>query len=140
MATKAVCCRLCWEQVAENRMTHLYTRKSMERGWASRITALLKVPISQHDLPPHVCNKCISRFVSLEKAAIELAAFKRSAMSVLQKAQQPLKRTRETTDTLGVSPDTLQSRPRSKIPRRLCFTSIECIIIFTNKINDKQCT
>ena len=127
MATKAESrtCRLCWEQVAENRVTHLFTRKSVERGWATRITALLEVPISQQDnLPPYVCNKCISRVSALEKATVDLAAFKRSVRTVMQEAHQSLKRTKETTGSVGVSPDTLRCRPRSKMARRLDFTSM----------------
>ena len=106
-------------------MTNLFTRKSVERGWAARITALLEVPISQQDnLPPYVCNKCTSRVSALEKATVDLAAFKKSVRTVMQEAHQSLKRTKETTGSFGVSPDTLRCRPRSKMARRLDFTSM----------------
>ena len=78
----------------------------------------------QDNLPPHVCNKCTSRVSALEKATADLAAFKRSARSVMQEAHQSLKRTKETTGSFGVSPDTLRCRPRSKMARRLDFTSM----------------
>ena len=85
-------CRLCWENVQDKKMTNLFTNKSMQRGWASRITALLDIPLSQNDhLPHHVCTRCMTRFVSLEKSSIDLAAFKRAAMSGIEHAQMSLK-------------------------------------------------
>ena len=120
-------CRLCWESVPDNRMTHLFTRKSLERGWASRIAILLQLdhPVQEDNLPAHVCSKCLKRVVALEKASIDLAAFRKSSKSVVERAHQSLrmKRTKETTGEVGVSPHTLRERPRSKIARRLSFTS-----------------
>ena len=126
MATKAVprtcTCRPCWEEVAENRVTHLFTRKSVERGWAASITALLEVPISQQDnLPLHVCSKCTSQVSALEKATADLAAFKRSARSVMQEAHQSPSREQRRQLVVSVYPQT--PRPHSKMARRLDFTS-----------------
>lgn len=124
MATKLLVCRLCRDTVSDKRMTHLFTRKSQERGWASRITALLDIPVSIDDkFPPHVCSKCIARIVTLEKASMELAAFKRSVQSAMEHTHLSLKRTKETSGEVGVSPDTLRERPRTKAARRLHFTS-----------------
>ena len=106
-------------------MTNLFTKKSLERGWATRITVLLDVPVSQDDhMPPHVCSKCMTKVIALEKAMMDLAEFKRSAGNALQNVQRSLKRTKETTSEVGVSPDTQRARPRSKIPRRLSFMSM----------------
>ena len=33
-------------------MTNLFTKKSLEQGWAPRISALLDVPMSQYDHMP----------------------------------------------------------------------------------------
>ena len=107
MASKVLSCRLCWASVVDKNMTNLFTKKSLERGWASRITALLDVPVSQDDhMPPHVCSKCMTKVVALEKALTELAELKRSALSGMQQVQRSLKRTKETTGEVGVSPDT----------------------------------
>ena len=117
-------CRLCWENVQDKKMTNLFTNKSMQRGWASRITALLDIPLSQNDhLPQHVYSRCMTRFVSLEKSSIDLSAFKRAAMSGFEHAQMSLKRTKETASQMGASPDTIRERPRSKVARRLPFSS-----------------
>ena len=116
-------CRLCWENVQDKKMTNLFTNKSMQRGWASRITALLDIPLSLNDhLPQHVCSRCMTRFVSLEKSSIDLAAFKRAAMSGIEHAQMSLiKATKETASQMGASPDTIREHPRSKVARRLPF-------------------
>ena len=64
VAAKLLVCRLCWENVPG-----LYTKKSVERKWPSRISALLDIPVDCGDqLPPHVCFKCLTRVVSLEKS------------------------------------------------------------------------
>ena len=89
MASKAVLCRLCWSNVVDKNVTNLFTRKSLERGWAKRITALFDVPVSQDDhMPPHVCSKCMAKVVALEKAMLDLAELKRSAVSGMQQVQE----------------------------------------------------
>ena len=79
---------------------------------AKKISVLLDVPV-RHDqhLSSLVCSKCITRIKSLEKAGKDLASFKRSVSS--------LKRTKATTGEVGVSPNTLRERPRSKVARTL---------------------
>ena len=125
MASRLLQCRLCWANVVDKGMTNLFTNKSIEWGWATRISSLLDVAVSQDDhMPPHVCSKCITKVVALEKASVELAEFKRSAANAMQHMQRSLKRTKETTGEFGVSPTTQRARPRSKVPRRLDFTSM----------------
>ena len=60
--------------------------------------------------------------VSLEKSSIDLATFKRAAMSGFEHAQMSLKRTKETASQMGASPDTIRERPRSMVAR-LPFSS-----------------
>ena len=54
--------------------------------------------------------------MALEKAAMDLAEFSRSATYAMQHIQRSLKRMKETTGEVGVSPDTQRARPRFKIP------------------------
>ena len=109
-------CRLCWENIAPKKATSLFTTISLQQGWASRISALLQVPVKPDDkLPKHACSKCINRVKTLEKAAADLSSFKRSVRSVMEHHAGCLKRTKETTSDVGVSPDTLRERPQSKV-------------------------
>ena len=91
----------------DNRTISLFTRKSLDRGWAKRITALLDLAVSQDDkLPPHICSKCTNRVVTLERACADLAAFKRSARACMEQAYQSPKRSKVTAGEVGLSPDT----------------------------------
>lgn len=84
MATKVLLCRLCWKSTSNKKLTNLFSEKSLQQRWVSRITTLLDVPVHKDDnLPPHVCSKCLTRVVALERASIDLADFKRSAKSSL---------------------------------------------------------
>ena len=88
----------------------------MEQGWPRRISDLLDIPVRPDDnLSSLVCSKGITRVKSLEIASVDLKAFKRSVRS-------SLKRSKETTGEVGVSPNILRERPRSKVARTL-FTS-----------------
>ena len=88
-------------------------------------TALLELPVSQSDqLPPHICSKCMNRVVTLERACVDLEDFKKSARACMQaQAHQSLKRPKQTAGDSGVSPSTIKQRPRSKVARRLRFSS-----------------
>ena len=103
---------------------NIFTRKSMEKEWGRRINTLLDISVSQDDeLPAYICNKCIARIVTLEKAFIDLCDFKKSARACMEQGHHSLKRTKATTGEVGVSPNTLRERPRSEVARRLRFTS-----------------
>ena len=119
--------KFCFIDSAEKRCLTIepfFTRKSLDRGWAKRITALLDLLVSQDDrLPPHICSKCTNRVVTLERECVDLAAFKRSARASMEQAHRSLKRSKVTTGEVGLSPDTAWQRPRSKIARRLPFSS-----------------
>ena len=96
----------------------------MEKGWGRRINTLLDISVSQDDeLPAYICNKCTARIVTLEKAFIDLSDFKKSARACMEQGHHSLKRTKATTGEVGMSPNTLRERPRSKVARRLRFTS-----------------
>ena len=56
---------------------------------ASRISALLQVAVDDDQmLTSHVCTKCTLRLVALEKAEIDLHAFKQSSLIALQSRDQ----------------------------------------------------
>ena len=96
----------------------------MEKGWGRRINTLLDISVSQDDeLPAYICNKYTPRIVTLEKAFIDLSDFKKSARACMEQGHHSLKRTKATTGEVGMSPNTLRERPRSKVARRLRFTS-----------------
>ena len=64
----------------------------------------------------------IYRILALERAASDLIAFK--ALAKASYARGPLKRTKETSGDVGVSPNTLRERPPTKLARkRLNFQS-----------------
>ena len=71
----------------------------------------------------YICNKCTARIVTLEKAFIDLSDFKKSARACMEQGHHSLKRTKATTGEVGMSPNTFRERPRSKVARRLRFTS-----------------
>ena len=101
-------CRLCWEDVSTKRIINIFTKKSMEKRWGRRINTLLDISVSQDDeLPAYICNKCIARIVTLEKAFIDLCDFKKSARACMEQGHHSLKRTKAMTGEVGVSPNTL---------------------------------
>jgi hypothetical protein len=78
----------------------------------------LDIPVTRADgLPEHICRKCKRKLERLEKAAEELESFRSAAkntFSTLALKRNELKRTKETSSSVGVSPDTLKSRPPAK--------------------------
>ena len=130
MAATQIVCRLCVQSTAPQKAMSLFSKKSVERDWACRVSSLLEVPVTREDhLPAYICYKCKTRILSLEKALADLQSFKLSAKSALQHftARPPvvsLKRAKQTSGNIGVSPDTLRERPCSKLTRkRLDFSS-----------------
>jgi hypothetical protein len=73
-------------------------------------------------LPGHICCECKHKLDHLEKAAEELESFRSDAKntySTLALKRNELKQTKETSSSVGVSPDTLRSRsPAKKLTRR----------------------
>ena len=74
---------------------------------------LLDVTIAAKDgLPQQICNKCKRKLERLEKAAEELEYFRTQASSnptILTSTRRELKRTKETSASVGVSPDTAKT-------------------------------
>jgi hypothetical protein len=125
MAGTQVLCRLCRERVPSKRALSLFSTISSKQKWGERITSLLEVTVCKNDpLPPHICSKCKNKILALERAASDLAAFKALAKATYAIARGPLKRTKDTSGDVGVSPDTARERPRTKLARkRLHFPS-----------------
>ena len=97
----------------------LFTNSAVSQNLAGRISELLDVCIDRDDdLPGHniICKKCKRRFDGLEKAGTDLENFRvqarESRKSLLSEGS--LKRRKESSGNIGVSPDTLRERPSSK--------------------------
>ena len=109
-------CHLCHSSVpSAHALSGLTaTRQSLY----SRISDLLDVPISVNDgYPEHIIRKkCIRRLERLEKAAEDLENFgSQVTPSYVHVARRgELKRTKETSSSVGVSPDTAKNRPQTK--------------------------
>lgn len=122
MAKKS--CRLCQTMVPSAHAVCLFSIKADKARLRSRISDLLDIPVTEKDgLPEHICEKCRRKLERLEKAAEDLVDFwhqAKSACTVLFGQGRQLKRRKETSSMLGVSPDTARNRPPSKkpLPRR----------------------
>ena len=97
----------------------LFGPSANRQSLSSRISDLLDVPIAENDgYPEHVCEKCKRRLERLEKAAEDLENFRSQANSSYIKLRTcrrgELKRTKETSSSVGISPDTAKNRPPSK--------------------------
>jgi hypothetical protein len=92
----------------------LFSPKAEKLRLCSRIADLLHLPmIAQKDgFSGHICEKCQRKVDRLEKAMKELADFRCQAKRVTQRGH--LKRTKETSSSDGVSPDTAKVRPPYK--------------------------
>ena len=130
MATRSCLCRLCQSAVPSAHAVCLFGPTASRQNLPSRISDLLDVPIAENDgYPEHICEKCKRRLERLEKAAEDLVNFRSQANSsygkLLTCMRGELKRTKETSSSVGVSPDTSKNRPPSKrrlTQRRLEFT------------------
>jgi len=113
-------CRLCRASIASGSAVYLFSQTAVHQNLPGRITDLLDVPIAAEDgLPQHICNICKRKLGRLEKAAEELEDFRTQASSnhtILASTRPELKRTKETSASVGVSPDTAKGKPASKKP------------------------
>ena len=111
-------CRLCRSLVAVNHCIALFSRGSAQQRLSTRITDLLDVSVDANDgLPQGVCEKCKRRLEHLEFAAQDLVDFRklaRDSYTALVPPRGPLKRTKESSGEIGVSPDIAKSRPPLK--------------------------
>ena len=77
-------CRLCLSIVDSRSSVNLFTAIGLKTKWASRISAPLQVAVDDDQmLTSHVCTKGTLGLVALEKAEIDLHAFKQQALSSL---------------------------------------------------------
>ena len=115
MAFRSTCiCRLCRTEASVNHTAALFSHAAMKQELATRIGDLLNVVVAANDgLPQHVCDRCMRRVKTLERAAEDLVDF-RSQVSenykILALARGPLKRAKDAV----VSPDTIKARPPPK--------------------------
>ena len=86
--------------------------------WVSRISGLLNVVVELEDKIQHyMCPKCKRQLVSLENAVEDLVNFRelaKQSQSTLKLRRGPLKRTKESSSDVGVSPDIIKARPPVK--------------------------
>lgn len=139
MASRARVCRFCRSVVDQTKAINLFTSTSALKRWAPRLTGLLGIPVEKNDkISSYMCKQCSARVESLEKSVKDLAAFRAMAKCSLDRVVGPLKqssgsghvgaspgsvggplkRAKETSGIVGVSPDTVRERPRPKTPRR----------------------
>jgi len=115
MAFRSTCiCRLCRTETSVNHTAALFSHGAMKQELATRIGDLLNVVVAANDgLPQHVCDRCMRRVKTLERAAEDLVDF-RSQVSenykILALARGLLKRAKDAV----VSPDTIKARPPPK--------------------------
>ena len=114
-------CRLCKAIVDARCTTNLFSGRSLDLKWPSRIAALLQLPVDDDkQMSPYVCSMCIRRVSVLGKSLTDLQDFRHLAQLSLE-SRRSLKRTRVTCGLVGVSPDTARARPSSKLSRRQLF-------------------
>ena len=90
----------------------------MEEGLPQRMSHLLGIDfcINLHKFPTSVCRSCKRQFDHIEKALTKLETFKamaRRSMAFFE-TRSCLKRTKQCSGTIGVSPEMLRVRPASK--------------------------
>ena len=125
-------CRLWQIPVPRHRTVSLFGPKAVKESLSTRIIDLLDVPVGVNDgLPKYICEKCRRKLERLEKAAEELVEFRREVSRVyvqFKLKRREMKRTKETSSAVGVSPDTARSRPPAKrlSPRQLDFDQGKC--------------
>ena len=110
-------CRLCNPSVAKNRAVFLFSPGSLQHNLPARITGLLELSVHISDgLSTHICERCKRRVDSLETAVTDLADFKQLAKDsyATSFSRGPLKRTKESSGEIGVSPETSKARPPLK--------------------------
>lgn len=119
-------CRLCILKITSKHSVSLFKSENFQQTLAARVVALLDVPVESNDgLSQVICERCKRRLVRLEKASEELSDFRKLARDSYQSflPRSSLKRTKETSAMVGVSPDTQKARPPPKrlTTRRLDF-------------------
>ena len=101
-------CRLCCSVISSHQYVCLLTASSIHNKWPARIQDILEVSVSTDDgLPQHIYSVCKKRLEVLEQAALDLVDFQRQARDAFASlSKRPPKHTKETSGSVGVSPDT----------------------------------
>ena len=117
MASFAIC-RLCSSVIAKKKVVNLFSSAGTTKKLAARISTLLQVeePRPDDSYSKNICEKCKGKVESLEKAVEQLHSFREMAKNALM--NKGLKRTKETSGQVAVSPDTVRQRPPSKLARK----------------------
>ena len=110
-------CHLCQSAIPSNCSVFLFSRGSVQQKLSSRFSDLLDVTVESSDgLPHYVCCKCKQCLEIIENAAQDLVDFRslaRGSYSALL-ARGILKRVKDRSGDVGVSPDIAKARPPAK--------------------------
>ena len=86
-------CRLCGSFVLANRVMNIFGKASLQLKFASKVTTLLELDISnavETGLPPYVCQSCKHRLLSIDKSMQDLIELELSTDSGVQNNRQSL--------------------------------------------------
>lgn len=126
-STRSRICRLCTAVVPSVKAISLFTFTGLGRQWPQRIQVLLDVEVIAGDgLSGYICGPCRTKIQQLERALTDLEEFKNLAKRSSNSLSA--KRPKSTSGDVGVSPDTMRLRPRTKIPRKRLDFQCECIL------------
>ena len=116
-AAVLVLCRLCGTECSSKHSWSLTSDSSVKKQLLQRIKYLIDVCIELKDgLSNHICRQCKRKFENLERAADDLRKFKSMVREVNASIStcSSLKRNKETSGVVNVSPDTSNLRPAPK--------------------------
>ena len=107
------------------------TTTALKNKWISRIEQLLGVSVDpEAEISGYMCQMCKQRIVRLEDALTDLSAFTKmveESEQALMRVGGSVKRTKQTSGDVGVSPCTARMRPSSKRSRKqLLFSCKRC--------------
>ena len=108
---------LCGTTLLPKHAVNLFGHAAVKTQLSSRPEDLLGVRVAVNDgLPQHICERCKRRVETLERAVADLERFSsqvRESYEILLLTRAPLKRTKESSASIGVSPDTIRARPQA---------------------------
>ena len=113
-------CRLCGAPILSKHAVAIFSlTAAKQRRLSTRIKDLLDIEVGlDNGLSQHICQRCKRRLETLERAAEDLRDFhsqaRRNYQRLLAAHRGSLKRPKETSASVGVSPDTQKSRPAPK--------------------------
>ena len=133
-------------------MIAIFSQSGDRERLSVRIVDIARVPVRQGDgLPTTICQPCKRRLLALEKAVVGLNEFCKQCQDTYQTMvlfpgtvstqsnhtvyaqSESLKRPKESSSSIGVSPDTARCRPPSKRPsgvaRSLLFSFDSCELV-----------